>query len=453
MRGRLRFRGRAVAVTLTGLLVLAGCGSGPSKAPNAPKAPAQASPTPATVPSAAASSGGAGAPIRIGFIADLTGVVAAPGHDMVNGWKLWWRQHGSTVDGHPVQTIYYDSASSPNTALTRARQAVEQDHVQMIVGTFLASESLAVAPYLIAHKIPFFLPTSSADDLTQRHASPYVLRIAGYTSSQPTHAAGAWAYSQGYRTAVTIGPSYAYGYETAGGFAQVFTQQGGRILGQLWAPLGTTNFSPYLSHIQALKPQVVFAVEVGGDVGHFFSQWKSFGLQGKYPLIGTEDLTDPSSIVGISADRVLNVVTVAGYAEGRGDPATQTFDQAYEKAFKVIPSYNSAACYTAAEWLDRALRAVKGDVADQAGFLQAVRAVRFRDTPLGPMRLDRYGNPVENEYVRRTVPFPGGRYAKVWNTVVKTYPDVSQFWTAPAAQYLKQPPYSATFQGMTGKGS
>jgi len=201
------------------------------------------------------SAGGAAAAaspsIKIGLLAPTTGVAAAPGHDMINGWKLWWAQHGDTVGGVTIDTTYYDTSSNPNTALTQARRAVEQDGVQLLIGPYLANEGLAVAPYAEQHKVPLFLPTVSADDLTQRKASPYVTKVAGWSSSQTTHPAGGWAYGKGYRTAATLGNAYAFAYESVGGFAQTFTEKGGHVVKQLWTPLGTTDFSPYLSQIQA----------------------------------------------------------------------------------------------------------------------------------------------------------------------------------------------------------
>jgi branched-chain amino acid transport system substrate-binding protein len=394
---------------------------------------------------------GAGQAIRIGILASTSGVAAAAGHDMINGWKLWWSEHGATVAGHAVVTSYYDTASNPNTALTMARRAVEQDHVQMILGPYLANEGLAVAPYTEQHRIPLFLPTVSADDLTQRRASPYVVRVAGWSSSQPTHPAGVWAYDQGYRAAVTLCNAYAFGYENAGGFAQTFTGKGGKILKQLWAPLGTTDYSPYISQIQASKPDVVFVEMVGADDVHFLEQWNSFGLRGKIPMIANETTADQSNIRSIPPEDVLGLISFAHYADGRDDPATRQFVLAYGKAYGVIPSYMAAGFYTAAGWVQQALARVHGDLSQEDAFLRAVRAVHLTDSALGPMYLDAYGNPVQNIYIRKVEATSGefARYAKDWNVVIKTYPDVSQFWTYPPAQYLKQPVYSDTYQGMS----
>ncbi len=388
--------------------------------------------------------------LKIGLLAPTTGVAAAPGHDMLNGWKLWWSQHGDTVAGVRIDTMYYDTASNPNTALTQARRAVEQDGVQLLMGPYLANEGLAVAPYAEQHRVPLFLPTVSADDLTQRKASPYVIKVAGWSSSLTTHPAGPWAYAKGYRTALTLGDAYAFAYESIGGFVQTFTEKGGRVAKQLWAPLGTTDFSPYLSQVQAAHPDVAVVCVVGADAVHFLQQWSSFGLKGKVPLVVQETVTDQSSIRTLPPEQVLGIIAFSHYAEGRSDPSTQRFVGDYAAAYHALPSYMAASFYTAADWIHTALQRMHGNVADQAAFLAAVRAVQLPDSPFGPQRLDRYGAPVENVYVREVqrVPARYAAYAKTWNVVLQTYPQVSQFWTYAPGDYLRQPVYSNTFQGI-----
>jgi len=156
---------------------------------------------------------------------------------------------------------------------TLHRHAVEQDGAQMIVGPYPANEGLAAAPYAVQHRIPMFEPTVSADDLSQRQANAFIVKVAGWSSSQPTHVAGVWAYEQGHRKIATLANSYAFGYENAGGFAQTFTEKGGKIVTQLWAPLGTTDYSPYISRLQAAATDAVFVEMVGADAIHFLEQW------------------------------------------------------------------------------------------------------------------------------------------------------------------------------------
>jgi branched-chain amino acid transport system substrate-binding protein len=390
-------------------------------------------------------------PIKVALLAPTSGSAAAAGHDMVAGWELYWKEHNNKVAGRTVQTTVYDTASNPAHALDQARHAVEQDGAQMIVGPYLANEGLAVAPYGVQHRIPMFFPTVSADDLSQRQASAFVIKVAGWTSSLPTHAAGEWAYEQGHRKIVTLANSYAFGYENAGGFAQTFTQKGGKIADQIWAPLGTADYSPYISRVQAAAPDALFVEMVGADAVHFLQQWSSLGLKSKIPLIANETTTDQSNIRSIAPEIVEGITSFGHFAEGRDAPATRSFIEKYGKAEGVLPSYMATSFYTAAGWIAQAIEKVHGNTADAGTLLRAVREIKLADSAFGPMTLDQYGAPVENIYVRKVVATTGeaAKYAKTWNVVVKTYPHVSQFWTWKPSDYLKQPVYSPSYQGYT----
>jgi branched-chain amino acid transport system substrate-binding protein len=127
------------------------------------------------LPSAFAQTG----PIRIGLLAPLTGVVAAGGKEMVEGFNLYWDQHGRKIAGRDIEIIVEDDASNPDTALQKARRLVEQRNVHMLIGDLLANTGLAVAEYVKGNGVPYFIPIIAADDLTQRKRIPNVIRIAG----------------------------------------------------------------------------------------------------------------------------------------------------------------------------------------------------------------------------------------------------------------------------------
>ena len=391
--------------------------------------------------------------VKVALLAPLTGFAAAAGHDMVHGWDLYWSGRGNMAGGAKVVTTVYDTAGTPAIGLNQARKAVEQDGAQMILGPYLANVGYAVAPYAESHKVPLFFPTVSADDLSQRKPSPYVLKVAGWSSSLTTHPAGVWAYEQGHRTAMTVGSAYAFGYENCGGFCQTFVEHGGKIVQpQLWAPNGTTDFSSYFSHISSSNPDVVFVCEVGADAVHFMEQWSQFGLKNKVALIANETLTDQSNLRSMPPEVVEGTIGFAHYAEGRDDKITREFVLKYAAANAQLPSYMAAGFFTAASWIAGAIEKVRGNVNDAGDFLAAIRDYRLSDSIFGPERLDQYGCPIENVYIRKVVATTGdaAKYAKTWNVVLKTYPHVSQFWTWKPSDYLKQPVYSDTFQGYSG---
>jgi branched-chain amino acid transport system substrate-binding protein len=385
-------------------------------------------------------------PIKIGLLTPLTGVVAAGGKEIQEGFELYWKQVGSKIAGREVQVFVEDDGSNPDIALQKARKLTEQTKVDFLIGDLLANTGLAVAEYAKTNGIPYFIPVIAADELTQRKRIPNVVRIAGYSASQMPRPLADYAFKKkNYKKIITISQDYTFGHEQCGGFAQVLTELGGSILAQHWNPLNTQDFSPYLAQIQSANPDAVFAMETGADATRLIQQWNNFGLKGKIPLLGAQNATDQSVIRTLGAEAE-GILTSAHFAEGNDAPATKKFVAEYEAAYKKLPSIYGFSHYSAALWLAEAIKAVKGHVEDRPKFLDAVRKVVLNDSPLGrPVRLDDYGNPIYDVFIRNVVKRPDGRY---WNVPIETYPNVSQFWTYKPEEYMKQPPYSRTYQGI-----
>lgn len=385
-------------------------------------------------------------PIKIGLLTPLTGVVASGGKEIAEGFNLYWDSVGKKIGNRAVEVVVEDDGSNPDIALQKARKLTEQTKVDFLVGDLLANTGLAVAEYAKGSGIPYFIPVIAADDLTQRRRIPNVIRVAGYSASQMPRPLADYAFKKlGIRKVVTISQDYTFGHEQCGGFSQVFTELGGTIVAQHWHPLNTQDFSPYIAQIQSANPDAVFAMETGADATRLIQQWSNFGLKGKIKLLGAQNSTDQSVIRTLGAEAE-GIITSAHFAEGSDAPATKKFVADYEAAFKKLPSIYGFSHYSAAMWLAEAIKTINGNIEDRPKFLDAVRKTVLKGSPLGrEVRLDDYGNPVYDVYIRSVVARGEGVY---WNRPVESYPNVSQFWTYKVDEYLSQPPYSRTFQGI-----
>ncbi|MGA7807010.1 ABC transporter substrate-binding protein [Bradyrhizobium sp.] len=385
------------------------------------------------------------APIRIGLMAPETGVVAAGGREIIDGFTLFWDSVGNQAGGRKVDITVEDDASNPDTALQKARRLVEQAKVDFLFGNLLANTGLAVANYVKDNGTPYFIPVIAADDLTQRKRIRNVIRAGGYTASQFSRPLADWALKQGYRKVAMIAQDYTFGHEQCGGFAQTFTEGGGAVLGQFWHPLNTSDFSPYLGQLSGLQPDVIFAMETGADAARLIQQYASFGLKGQIPLLGAQNATDQSVIRTLGSE-CEGIVTSAHFAEGAELPATQAFVKAYSDRFGKIPSLYAFSHDVGAMWVAKAINTINGKVEDRDLFLDTVLKTDLQDSPLGkPVHFDDYGNPVYDVFIRKTVKNKDGKY---WNVPIDTYPQVSQFWKYDPVTYMKQPPYSRDFQGI-----
>jgi len=383
-----------------------------------------------------------GKTIKIGVMRVATGPLAANGKDMEDGWNLYWAQNGTKIGDVEVQSIIEDTAGDPAIALNKANQLVTNNKVNMLVGPLSAAEGLAVADAMNREKVVTVMPIVSADNITQRLDYPTVVRLAGWTSSQTSHPFGEYVYDEGYKKVVTIGFDFAFGYEGVAGFVNTFTDKGGKILKQLWPPLGTQDFSTYIASIKESNPDAVYVFLSGADQLRFFKAYKEFGLLGKIPLFGGETSTDQSVLQGMGKDAI-GLITAGHFAEGRDDPATKEFVDEYFKKYNKYPSYYSANMYTAARGIAEAIKSLNGDVSDKDALVKALKSVKLDSTPMGPETMDDRGNPIFNVYIRKVEDGPHG----VWNVPIKTYPKVSQFWTYNVDDFLKHPVYSKTYQG------
>ena len=387
----------------------------------------------------AAGDAGAQGPIKIGFISPLTGAIAAAGKDMYSGCELYWQESGWQMAGRKVEVILEDNEGNPAVALAKARKLAENDKVHMIGGVILSNVAYALVPYVEGQEIPTMYPINSADDLTQRKRPKWLIRT-GFSAGGNMHPFGEYAATVlGYKKVVTVGLDYAFGWETVGGFHKSFEDNGGQIVQKLWVPLNIQDYSPYLAQIKK-DADAVFVVALGRWTLLFAHQYAASGLRGRLPLIAGGTYTDEHVLPQLG-DESIGVVSAHHYSASLDTPANKRFRAAFEKAYNRIPSFYSENCYTGARIINEAVRAIAGKVEDRRAFMEALRKVAITDAPRGPLQMDAYGNPTQNIYIRK-VERVGG---KLQNTVIYTYPAVSQFWKYNPKEFLKQPVYSRDF--------
>jgi branched-chain amino acid transport system substrate-binding protein len=384
--------------------------------------------------------GTAQGPIKVGFLAPLSGAYAQTGRDILNGFQLYLDGIRSRAAGRTIELIVEDSEAVPAVALTKARKLVERDRVHLMTGALLSSTGYALAPYIESARVPMLYPVVSADDLTQRQRSRWIVRT-GWSGSQPNHAFGEYAYRVlNLRKVAVIALDYSFGWESVGGFQRTFEEAGGTIVQKIWCPVSVHDFAPYLAQVSR-DVDAVYALFLGRAALQFMRQYQEFGLKKRTLLIGQGTTTD-EHVLPFMGDEALGVITPLHYSAALDTPANRAFVAAYSARYGKVPSYYSESMYTGAKWFVSAIERLDGDVEDSAAFLEALRSVAPTDLPRGPVELDDYGNPIENVYIRRVERVNG----ELQNTVIETFPAVSQFWKYNPVDYLTRPLYSRRYE-------
>ena len=378
-------------------------------------------------------------PIKIGFLSPMSGAIAAAGKDMYSGCELYWQESGWQIAGRKLEVILEDNEGLPATALTKLRKLVENDHVHLVAGVILSNVAYALVPYIEAQGIPTLYPINSADDLTQRRRPKWLIRT-GFSAGGNMHPFGEYAATVlGYKKVATLGLDYAFGWETVGGFHKSFEDSGGQIIQKIWVPLNVQDYAPYLAQVRK-DADAVFVNALGRWTLLFAKQYAERGLRDRLPLIAGGTYSDEHVLPQLG-DESLGVVSAHHYSASLDTPANRRFRAAFEKAYNRTPSFYSENCYTGARIISEAVRAIGGKVEDGAALMGALRQVEITDAPRGPVKMDPYGNPTQNVYIRK-VERVGGR---LQNTVIHTYTAVGQFWKYDPEEFLKQPVYSRDF--------
>ena len=379
-------------------------------------------------------------PVKLGFMTVRSGALAAGGRQMEEGIQLFLKQRGGMLAGRKVELTIADTGGNPAGAKTKAQELVERNGVHAIIGPLAAFEALAIDDYIRQTRTPTVSCSAAAEDLTQRKTNPWFVRSAA-TSAQPNHALGDYAAKElKYQRIAIVADDFAYGHECVAGFQRVFEEVGGRVVQKLWTPLNVPEYGAYIAQIKP-KVDAVFAAFAGVNGLRFLKQYREYGV--KLPVLGSMTTVD-EGILKQMGDEALGVISGGWYSAALATPENKTFVDAVNADYKADPGYYTLGAYSAGVMVETALKAatVAGKIENKDAFMHALRnpAGAVKD-PRGDWRMDGYGNPVMAQYIRR-VEKKGN---KLVNTVIKTYPNVSQFWTYNPLEFLKNPVYSRDY--------
>ena len=381
--------------------------------------------------------------LRIGFLAPTTGIFAQIGKDMVDGFQMYLDQNGNKLGGADVKFIVEDEQGKPDTAVTKAKKLVLQDKVHFFMGGLLASTGYALAPVSTAEKVMYISSVSSADDLTQRDLPKYPFFIrTSWSSSQPSHPFGQWACEQGYKKVAAIGADYAFGYEVVGGFQRAFEACGGQVIQKAWVPLSAKDFGPYIPTLKR-DADKIFSLMVGPGALQFPKQMRGVGYT--QTMIGGGVSYD-EFVLPAMGDEVIGHVSPLQYSAALDTPKNATFVKAYRSKYGKVPSYYSETNYTTAQMIDEVIKRNGGKYPGAEPFIAQLSSMKF-DTIRGPVGFDDMRNPVQNIYIKKVEKTKMFGYDKdeLWNTVIKTYADISQFGQFKKDEFLKTPVYDRNY--------
>jgi branched-chain amino acid transport system substrate-binding protein len=372
--------------------------------------------------------------VKIGLILPLTGVFTRNGREALDGTRMYLDEIGWKVAGRPIELLVEDDEGKPDVGLTKARKLVERDGVHMLKGIVSSAVGLAVAAYAKDKKVPVIASADfgvSALTVPGPLLNPYIFRWS-QSGTGPGMAAADWGFKvAGWRKVVTIGSDFVGGLEVNGSFARVFCSLGGRVVQELWAPINSADFAPFIAQIDR-SADAVIEFTVGADALRFARQYVEYGV--KLPLMDVyAQATDEANLPQFG-EAALGWYSAIHYSALVDTPENKRFVAAWEKKHHRVPFDNAADGYVGAKAIVETLKAVNGKVEDKDAFMAAMRKLEF-DSPKGVVKLDQFQNIVQPQYIRKVERIG----TTLVNTPIKTYPNFSQFGPWTPEEFMKYP--------------
>ncbi len=363
-------------------------------------------------------------PVKIGLLMPYTGTLAVIGQDTTRGFELALTQTAGKAGGREIQVIKEDTEAKPATGLVKTRKLVESDRVDLLVGPVSSAVALAMEPYVRQQQIPLIVPVAFTRELTAPgRANPLLFRLIE-TTDQSNFPMGGWVYKHTpYRKVIVMASDFVAGHHAMEAFMAGFSAAGGEIVKEIYAPLGTADYGPFLAQAVGVRADAVYAWFGGADAIRFVKQYHDAGLAKRLPLLGYNTLVDDVVLPAIG-EAALGIVTVGHYSATLDTPENRAFVSDYERRYGgAWPTRYSELGYASARLIVAAIESLKGELADKARLRDALwAAIKKIRAPRGPVQFDLYQQVITTIYVMK-VERRGGRLV---NAIVDQIPNVSQ---------------------------
>jgi branched-chain amino acid transport system substrate-binding protein len=377
------------------------------------------------------------APFKIGLLTVKTGPLAQGGIQMEQGVSVFLKDKANTLAGRKIEFISADTGGSPAGAKTKAQEQIERDKVNIIIGPLAAFELLAITDYVRERATPL-ISMAAAEDVTQRRANPFLIRTSA-SSAQCCHVLGDYAAKElKYKRAATVAEDTAFGYEQMAGFLRVFEEDGGKVVKKLWPPLVTPDYTPYIAQIANVD--CVVSGFAGSNPVKFMRAYADLGLKGRIPMLAGWTALDDALLRSLG-DEAVGVISAHWYSADFDSAANKRFVAGMQKDYGVLPGGYSAGLYIAGQCIEAAMEKLGGKADDRNALAETLHQVSLADTPRGPVKFDAYGNVVGDVFIRKCE----RRNGQLVNTVIKRYPNVTQFWTYDEKAFLASPVYARDY--------
>ena len=299
--------------------------------------------------------------IRIGFITDMASVYSdIDGAGGVEAARMAIADAGGAINGMKIELVFADHQNKADVAAARAREWFDQQKIDMLIGGTNSGVNLALAGIAAERKKPFFAIGAAASDLTGSQCTPYTVHWA-YDTVALARGTGAAVVKAGGKTWYFLTADYAFGHALERDTANVVRAAGGQVVGQVRAPLNSSDFSSFLLQAQSSKAQILGLANAGGDTINSIKAANEFGIGKTMKMAGLLIFINDIHSLGLSVTQGMQF-TDGWYWDQNEE--TRAWSKRFEARVKRKPSMIQAGDYSAVSFYLNAIKATGSDDGD-----------------------------------------------------------------------------------------
>jgi len=296
-------------------------------------------------------------PVKVGLLSSKSGVFAQQGEEVIRAIKFAIEEANAKggVDGRKVEVAEADDEGTPDAG-RRVGEKLARDGYNLLIGAIPSSISLALGPNLERWDAAYFVVASKSDKITGDSCKPRMFRT-NHSDAMDIAMISEWAKGFKEKTFASMAADYVWGRDSAESFAKAVKAQGKEVKLQLYAPLGTKDFSPFIAQLKEAKVDAIWVAETGRDAIAFVKQAAEFGLIPQTRLIG-HSLILNFMING--TDKLLEGTPgTTGYTPDIDNPRNKAFVAAWKAKFNRLPTDNEGQAYNGAQVMFEGVRLAK----------------------------------------------------------------------------------------------
>jgi len=353
--------------------------------------------------------------VKVGLVFTLSGPAAALGEQGRNGFQLAVKELGG-LGGLKAELVVIDDEQKPDIAANKARELVERDAVDFVVGPIFSNILVAIHKPITESETFLISPNAGTSNFAGAECNPFFF-VTSYQNDQNHQVMGAYAEAQGFKNVFLMAPNYQAGQDSLAGFKRSYT---GDVAGEIFTQMGQLDFSAELAQIAAMQPDALFTFMPGGMGVNLVKQYRQAGLDAT-PFLSA--FTVDESTLPAQQDAALGFLAGSNWAPDMDLDASKAFVAAYEAEYGAVPGTYAMQAYDAALLIDSAIKATRGKLDDKAAMRAALKAADF-DSLRGDFKFGNNQYPIQDFYLTKAVKREDGKYAtSIVETIFEDYQD------------------------------